>query len=421
MKTAAGLSAGLGMILATCLHAASPPQIRILSATVRDQTIEGATVILQKNGEQSSATTTDSKGAAQLAESVSNDPSVLLIVRKAGYSDLVAKCPCGGLTYALSPTMQKLDGMRIVLNWGADPRDLDGHLVFPGNHVWFQKQQGQDADLDVDHVDGFGPETITISRKHMGERYTYAVQDYSDRADPLTKRLSQSDAKVFVYIGQTLIRTYYIPKDRAGNVWTVFSVSEAGEFQDINSMSGISVSSNDVTAEVIFGYGFHNVDRAPASATADTPDAPATAATPAGQAAPGAPAPAASIPASARKFNVEGEAAYKAGDYPKAIGLFKLAIDEASSYGQAYSNLGLVFQKSGRVAEALWANRKAIALATGPQASTTRASTHFNNGRIYENAGQFSDALREYVAAQAEKANPVYDNAVSRMREHGTH
>jgi hypothetical protein len=399
MKTTVRLSAGLGLTLATCLYAATPSQIQILSATVRDQSIAGATVILQKNGEQSSATTTDSKGAAQVAESVANDPSVLLIVRKAGYSDLVAKCPCGGFTYALSPTMQKLDGMRIVLNWGETPRDLDGHLVFPGNHVWFRKQQGQDADLDVDHVDGFGPETITISRKHAGERYTYAVQDYSDKVDPATTHLSQSDAKVFVYIGQTLIRTYYVPKGRAGNVWTVFTVSEAGEFQDINSMSGISVlGADDVTAEAVFGLGFGSADRLTT---------------------PLLPAPPAFIPAGAHKLNVEGEAAYKAGDYLNAIRLFQSAIDEANSYGQAYSNLGLVFQKSGRVAEALWANRKAIALASGPQASTTRASTHFNNGRIYEEAGQFGDALREYLAAQAEKANPVYDNAVTRMRERG--
>jgi tetratricopeptide (TPR) repeat protein len=303
------------------------------------------------------------------------------------------------LTYALSPTMQKLDGMRIVLNWGASPRDLDGHLVFPGNHVWFRKQQGQDADLDVDHIDGFGPETITISRKHVGERYTYAVQDYSDKADPATTQLSQSDAKVFVYIGQTLIRTYYVPKERIGNVWTVFTVSEAGEFQDINSMSGISVLGADaVTAEAVFGPGFGSADRV---------------------ASPVLPAPPVDIPASAHKLNVEGEAAYKAGDYLNAIRLFQAAIDEASSYGQAYSNLGLVFQKSGRVAEALWANRKAIALATGPQASTTRASTHFNNGRIYEEAGEFGDALREYLAAQGEKANPTYDNAVTRMRARG--
>lgn len=399
METTARLSAGLGLALATCLHAAPQSQIQILSATVRDQTIAGATVILQKNGEQSSATTSDSNGAARVAESVANDPSALLIVRKPGYSDLVAKCPCGGLTYALSPTMQKLDGMRIVLNWGANPRDLDGHLAFPGNHIWFQEPQGQDADLDVDHVDGFGPETITISRKHPGERYTYAVQDYSDKADATTTHLSQSDAKVFVYIGQTLIRTYYVPKDRVGNVWTVFTVSEAGEFQDLNTMSGISVlSSNGVTAGVVFGHELGGADRVAASIPQ---------------------APPAAIPASARKLNVAGEAAYKAGDYAEAIRLFQSAIDAAGSYGQAYSNLGLVFQKSGRVAEALWANRKAIALATGAQAATTRASTHFNNGRIYEDAGQLGDALREYRAAQGEKANSVYDNAITRLRGRG--
>jgi len=78
-------------------------------------------------------------------------------------------------------------------------------------------------------------------------------------------------------------------------------------------------------------------------------------------------------------------------------------------------------QKSGRVAEALWANRKAIALADGPQAANTRANTHFNNGRIYENAQQWTDALREYQAAQTEKSNPNYDNAVQRMRDRGAH
>jgi hypothetical protein len=78
-------------------------------------------------------------------------------------------------------------------------------------------------------------------------------------------------------------------------------------------------------------------------------------------------------------------------------------------------------QKSGRVAEALWANRKAIALADGPQAANTRANTHFNNGRIYENGQQWTDALREYQAAQTEKSNPTYDNAVQRMRDRGAH
>ena len=62
----------------------------------------------------------------------------------------------------------------------------------------------------------------------------------------------------------------------------------------------------------------------------------------------------------------------------------------AGSYDktQAYSNLELTVPpfKMGRIRETPWANRKAIALASGPLAARTRAGTHFNNGRIYEDA-----------------------------------
>lgn len=383
---------------ASMLHAAESVDIQILSATVRDQKISGAAVIMQKNGEQSYATTTDSMGRAQVRESLANDPAALLIVRNEGYSDLVAKCPCGAMTYALSPTMRSLDGMRVILNWGATPADLDGHLAYGANHVWFGRQQGDDAQLDVDHINGFGPETITVSRKHAGERYVYAVQDYTDKADPTSQRLSWSSAKVFVYVGQTLIRTYYVPKDQTGNVWTVFAVSEDGELQDINQFSGISApGTSDITAEMLFGAKFETADRIAGYR----------------------PSPSLPVSATAKRQNTQGETAYRSGDYAAAIRLFQAAIDLDGSYGQAYSNLGLVFQKSGRVAEALWANRKAIALANGPEAPNTRANTHFNNGKIYEDARQWADALREYQAAQAEKSTPTYDNAVQRMRDHG--
>lgn len=380
----------------SAVPAQNTARVQILSATVRDQKIEGATVILQKNGEQSSAARTDLQGHAQVSESIASDPSTLLIVRKEGYSDLVAKCPCTGMTYAISLIMEKLDGLRIVLNWGATPADLDGHLGFPGNHIFFHNKFGPDAMLDVDHLDGYGPETITVARKHNGERYIYAVQNYSDRQEPTSNRLSLSDAKVFVYIGQTLIRTYYVPKNQAGNVWTVFAVSAEGELTDINSMSGIAVASwADMTAEQVFGARFAAVDHGASDPTAALP-----------------------TPESARKLNTQGESIYKTGDYAGAIRLFQSAIEQDGSYGQAYSNLGLAFQKSGHVAEALWANRKAIALADGPSAATTRAGTHFNNGRIYEDAHQWDDALREYQAAQAQKNKSTYENAIQRMREH---
>lgn len=34
------------------------------------------------------------------------------------------------MTYAISPVMTNLDGMRVVLSWGEKPFDLDSHLIF---------------------------------------------------------------------------------------------------------------------------------------------------------------------------------------------------------------------------------------------------------------------------------------------------
>jgi uncharacterized protein YfaP (DUF2135 family) len=368
--------------------------VQILSATVRDLKIDDAVVILQRNGQPSLTSRTDSAGRAPLPTTIVDDSSALVIVRKQGYSDLVARCPCGGLTYALSPTLSQLDGMRIVLNWSDHPSDLDGHLGFSAHHISFQNKHEADTQLDVDHTDGYGPETITIAQRHAGERYVYAVQDYSDKMFSGSSELSQSDAKVFVYVGQTLIRTYYVPKNRTGNLWTVFAVSETGELQNIDTMSDIHASTSaDLTYDAVFGL--------------QQKSDPAT------------PSQSGPIAERARKLNTEGETAYRQGDLERAIQLFQQALEQQDDYGQAYSNLGLTFQKAGRVAEALWANRKAIALAGGPNAATVRASTHFNNGRIYETAGQWDNALREYESAVREKDSSVYENAIQRVRQQG--
>ncbi|HEY4211334.1 MAG TPA: hypothetical protein VGM84_07620 [Steroidobacteraceae bacterium] len=398
------LAAILAVTIAPAVRADAQGAVQILSATVRDQKITGATVTLQKNGDQSVTETTGLDGRAELPTSAAADPNALVIVRKPGYSDLVAKCPCAGMTYALSPFLDRLDAMRVVLNWGSSPHDLDGHLAYAGSHVFFNHKVGEDAQQDIDHMDGYGPETITISRRHEGTRYVYAVQDYSNRAELTSTGLSESDAKVFIYVGQTLVRAYYVPQHRQGNVWKVFSISEAGEIQDINTMSTIDGESgvSAMTVERIFGAPDDSrVVYAPPRVEDRRPRTP--------------------IPDRARKQNTQGEAVYRDGQYVSAIADFRAAIDEYPDYGQAYSNLGLAFQKSGRVAEALWANRKAIALADGPSAATTRASTHFNNGRIYEDARQFDDALREYLSAAREKSNTVYDNAIARMRQSGAH
>jgi len=123
-------------------------------------------------------------------------------------------------------------------------------------------------------------------------------------------------------------------------------------------------------------------------------------------------------PVRAKSLNAEGERAYHAGDLDRAIDLYREAINLNPEYGQAYSNLGLAFQKAGRAAEAIWANRKAIALATGATAARVKASSYYNIGRLYEDAGQFGDASSSYRAAKREKADPAYDAAIARMSAH---
>ncbi|MCA6928802.1 hypothetical protein LF937_21855 [Pectobacterium versatile] len=371
----------------TCAVSAQSINIEVLSATVKDKKIDDATVILQKNGAQSVTARSDVAGRAALNAPFDVDQDSLLIIKKPGYSDLVVKCPCDGMTYAISPVMKSLDGMRIVLTWGEKPDDLDSHLIYPGNHIYFSHKNGRDANLDVDDTDSFGPETITIDKKRLGESYIYAVHDYSNSEKANSLALSASRAKVFVYVGSSQVRSYSVPLNKTGNIWTVFRLNPNGDFEDINAVGEADftkVKDSDALPMVL------NSAQTAASVTGNA--------------------------ALAKNLNRDGEAAYGRGELEQATTLFLAAIDQDSAFGQAYSNLGLTYQKRGNIAEAIWANRKAIALANGSNAATTRASSYYNIAKIYENAGQFSDALQHYELARSEKSNTVYDKAIERMK-----
>ncbi|HBN3269740.1 TPA: tetratricopeptide repeat protein [Escherichia coli O25b:H4-ST131] len=374
---------------------AADVSIDILSATVKDKRIEGASVTLQRNGAQSVSCITNTSGSISLGTSFADNKDALLIVKKEGYSNLVVKCPCAGMTYAISPVMTNLDGMRVVLSWGEKPFDLDSHLIFPGGHIYFDSKEGTDANLDVDDTDSYGPETVTISKKHFGESYIYAVQDYSNKGLPNSNYLSASKAKVFVYVGSSLVRSYSVPAGKRGNIWTVFKLNPNGEFEDINSVT--SANFNGTTLDVR--------DLATVIMPATDSSAPAS---PAMQNS--------GDTQLARKYNREGEAVYKTGQLEQAIQLFQQATELDGNYGQAFSNLGLAYQKNGNIAEAIWANRKAISLASGVNAATTRANSYYNIAKIYETSGQNAEALQHYQLAYTEKNKPSYEEAIARVK-----
>lgn len=368
---------------------AESKSVEVLSAVVKDQKIPGAQVVIQRNGEQSISSLSDDSGNAQIGNNASDTNDSLIIIKKSGYSTLVAKCPCSGMSYALSPTMKGLDSMRVVLGWGSSPTDLDSHMVYPGNHIFFNHKLGDNGNLDVDDTDSFGPETITLTRRENGKPYIYAVHDFSDKHEPETNNLSRSDAKVFVYIGDSLVRTYYVPKDQSGNLWTVFKINENGAIEDINSIKGVSVYGGDID-NVLSPLLKSNATLPHQNRDAEQINI-------------------------SNMLNLKGEESYRREQYEEAISLFTNSINNYSENGKAYGNLGLVYQKVGRTAEAIWANRKAIVLASGKNASTIRAGANYNIGKIYEGEGQYNEALNYYKAAKNEKQNPVYDNAILRV------
>ena len=118
---------------------------------------------------------------------------------------------------------------RIVLEWGAEPLDLDSHLtgaVSGGSniHVYYASQQAfiggtKAAELDLDDTDGYGPETTTIY--DLQGTYTFTVVDFQS-----TGTMAQNGATVKVYLpGQSPV---VISLDRGRgveNVWDVCRIS----------------------------------------------------------------------------------------------------------------------------------------------------------------------------------------------------
>ncbi len=377
----------LSLLASTSLMA---DNIQVLSAVKKDKVISDASVILQKNGQTSQLTQTKSNGKA-IFQGFNDTSESTLIIKKPGYSTLVAQCPCDGLTYALSPNMKNLDGMRAVLTWGANPSDLDSHLAYENNHIYFDRKEGSQAHLDVDDTTSYGPETITIVKKKEGKKYLYAVHNYSKGSSPTSNGLEKSGATVRVYIGQTLVRTYKASPEKVGNVWIVFGIDESGAFHDINSYVGTTKSSDgvqEIMKDILLSGDFSSQ-----SVITSSQKAQATA------------------------LNEKGEKAYHQKNLEEAMYFFQDAINLYPNYGQAYSNLGLTFQKLHRNAEALWANRKAIERASGSKANTVKASSYYNIARVYEKQNEWQNALENYKNALSFKSHPAYTKGIKRMKK----
>lgn len=151
-------------------------------------------------------------------------------------------------TKAEAASTSFLEPYKIVLRWGASPRDLDSHLegtLSNGSkfHCYFSNKKIYDgstliADLDVDDTSGYGPETITISPSGLTGSYTYYIYNYTG-----TGSFSGAGATAELYYGDKLVETVSVPSGSgSGRYWSLFKF-EDGKVRLINTV-GTSVSTS---------------------------------------------------------------------------------------------------------------------------------------------------------------------------------
>ena len=131
--------------------------------------------------------------------------------------------------------------IRMVLNWGEEPSDLDSHLKTPEiegqtHHISYSNkgssEQAPYAKLDIDDTSGFGPETFTIKQTFDGT-YVYYIYQYSSGGS-----LATSNATIKIYnTPECDGETIFVPNTGEGRFWYVCDIDgESGEITLVNQI-----------------------------------------------------------------------------------------------------------------------------------------------------------------------------------------
>lgn len=123
--------------------------------------------------------------------------------------------------------------IKIILNWGKNPKDLDIHLIKENEyHISFRNKKRSDDGtvwLDRDDMNGLGPETITITKLDNSAVYQCFVFNWSKQHEPNGLSLSGSGAKIRIYADNKFVGSYMVPEQKRGRTWQVFNIQE-GKF-----------------------------------------------------------------------------------------------------------------------------------------------------------------------------------------------
>lgn len=141
-----------------------------------------------------------------------------------------------GLQFTLSPDLET-GTARIVLEWNAQPRDLDSHLTGRTDsgttiHTYYGSQQAVSggntiAELDLDDTSGYGPETTTIY--DLNGVYTFTVVDFLE-----TGTMKENGATVKIYLPGQPVQTITLNAgSNVVDVWEVCTIDH-GQVRVVN-------------------------------------------------------------------------------------------------------------------------------------------------------------------------------------------
>jgi len=218
--------------------------------------LNGVSVVITNNGGATiGSTTTDSSGGYLLAITSSSD-NYIITASLLGYSDGTESfTPNSNQTIDFILASPSLAGVaRMQLSWHVNPAppDLDSHLKFQNNHIYYLNQCdariGANCDLlrstanldrdDINYVgdpDGDpnnGLENVRIVTYKSGAIYKYYIHDYTDGYSNC--KFNGATVDVFNGGGRK-IKTYSAPVGNSNKCfWYVFDMDSTGRITDRN-------------------------------------------------------------------------------------------------------------------------------------------------------------------------------------------
>lgn len=139
------------------------------------------------------------------------------------------------LTGEVIPPPPTATAFTIVMRWNTNNTDMDIHLLRPGATLFDpvgdchyanrspdwgrQRDASDDPFLDVDDIDGFGPETINLSETAAGQ-YQVWVHSFRD--------LLRTTPTVEIHLAGNLAGTYNRPNLACGQAWHVGTINWNG-------------------------------------------------------------------------------------------------------------------------------------------------------------------------------------------------